>query len=131
MAMRRRLAAGSTAVVAATGLVAGLATAPVAAAAPAFPAGAGRAAAVAPASAAGAGRGAAPAGAGRGATSAGAGRGATSAGTPHAVCQGRAAPWMNTRLSAGERAALLVSHMTLAQETQMTAAVSNATESRE
>jgi beta-glucosidase len=38
---------------------------------------------------------------------------------------------MNTRLSPDQRASLLVSRMTLAQEAQMTAAVSTATESRE
>jgi beta-glucosidase len=50
---------------------------------------------------------------------------------PAATCQGQPAPWMNTRLSPDQRASLLVSQMTLAQEVQMTATVSNATESRE
>src|SRR4051794_35172034 len=50
---------------------------------------------------------------------------------PAATCQGQPAPWMNTRLSPDQRASLLVSQMTLAQEVQMTATVSNATETRE
>ena len=50
---------------------------------------------------------------------------------PPATCQGQPAPWMDSRLSPGQRASLLVSRMTLDQEAQMTAAVSTATESRE
>ena len=47
------------------------------------------------------------------------------------TCDGQPAPWMDRRLPAGERASLLVQHMTLAQEAAETAAVSNATQSRE
>lgn len=36
---------------------------------------------------------------------------------PQATCDGQPAPWMNTRLSPSQRAGLLVSQMTLAQET--------------
>ncbi len=50
---------------------------------------------------------------------------------PEATCAGQPAPWMNTRLSPGQRASLLVAQMTVAQETQMTAAISTATQSRE
>jgi beta-glucosidase len=50
---------------------------------------------------------------------------------PEATCDGQPAPWMNTRLSPGQRARLLVAQMTVAQETQMTAAISTATQSRE
>jgi beta-glucosidase len=56
---------------------------------------------------------------------------AAAAAAADASCQGRPAPWMDTRLSPDQRASLLVSRMTLAQEAQMTAAVSTATESRE
>jgi hypothetical protein len=48
-----------------------------------------------------------------------------------ATCQGQPAPWMNQQLPPGQRARLLVSAMTLAQEVQMTASVSTATQSRE
>jgi beta-glucosidase len=48
-----------------------------------------------------------------------------------ATCNGQPAPWMNTRLSPGQRASLLVANMTLAQEAQETASVSTTTESRE
>jgi beta-glucosidase len=48
-----------------------------------------------------------------------------------ATCDGRPAPWMNTRRSPDQRANLLVSQMTLAQEAQETVAVSTPTESRE
>jgi beta-glucosidase len=48
-----------------------------------------------------------------------------------ASCNGAAAPWMNTRLSPDQRAALLIPHMTVAQEASETASVSTSTESRE
>jgi len=48
-----------------------------------------------------------------------------------ATCDGQSAPWMDTKLSPDQRASLLVSQMTLAQEAQETAAVSTTTESRE
>ena len=50
---------------------------------------------------------------------------------PGATCNGQPAAWMNTALSADQRAALLVSQMTLTQEAAETAAVSTTTESRE
>jgi beta-glucosidase len=51
--------------------------------------------------------------------------------TTAATCNGQPAAWMNTRLSPGQRASLLVANMTLAQEAQETASVSTTTESRE
>lgn len=48
-----------------------------------------------------------------------------------ASCNGQPAPWMDRRLSPDQRASLLVSNMTLAQEAQETASVSTTTESRE
>jgi beta-glucosidase len=48
-----------------------------------------------------------------------------------ATCNGQPAPWMDTHLSPDQRAKLLVATMTLAQETQETATISTATESRE
>ncbi|HEY7265132.1 MAG TPA: glycoside hydrolase family 3 C-terminal domain-containing protein [Trebonia sp.] len=62
---------------------------------------------------------------------------ARAAGTPEtaaertATCAGQPAPWMNRQLSPDQRASLLVTQMTPAQEAQETASVSTATESRE
>lgn len=57
--------------------------------------------------------------------------GPADAGRGQATCEGRPAPWMDTRLSADQRAALLVPQMTVAQEASETASVSTSTESRE
>jgi beta-glucosidase len=55
----------------------------------------------------------------------------TAVATTAATCNGQPGAWMNTRLSPGQRASLLVANMTLAQEAQETASVSTTTESRE
>jgi beta-glucosidase len=51
--------------------------------------------------------------------------------TAAATCDGQPAPWMDRQLSPDQRASLLVSQMTVAQEALQTASVSTSTQSRE